>query len=158
MEAMTLSRRPPPAARAVESWYGAGPAASDPVEDIVATCRRIAVAGLHTDPESREFVRIERLLTWGYELFPVHSDCGALCGHPCYARLVDVPEEIDMLLILPTSDEPLSVLAAEAIRREVGAVWVEDAAIDAETAAELRCHGIAVVDRRSFQVEVARRH
>jgi predicted CoA-binding protein len=155
MEAMAgevaTSKAPP---GAVASRTGSPGAAE--MRCLLASARRIAVVGMTDDPESAAFLRAERLMAWGLQLAPVHSRCGKLFGCPCYERLADIPGEVDVVLVLPASDVPLAALAEEAIARRARAFWVEDGSIDERVAAALTAAGIAVVEGRSFQVEIAR--
>jgi len=125
------------------------------VRRFLGSARRVAVAGMEADPESVAFLRAERLLAWGFQLFPVHSRCGDLFGESCYQRLADVPGEVDVLLVLPTNRVAQRDLAAEAVAKQVGVFWVEDAPLDEFAAALLAANGIAAVEQRSLQFEVA---
>jgi len=127
------------------------------VEPFLTAPCRVAVAGMLADPQSVEFVRAERLLAYGFQLFPVHSHCGELLGHSCYAHLTEVPGPVDLLLVLPTNQVPQRDLAAEAIGKQVKVFWVEEAPLDRAVAARLAGCGIAAVEERSLQVEVALR-
>jgi predicted CoA-binding protein len=141
-----------PLGGAVFSWP---PPIGPEIRRFLANAQRIAVVGMEADPQSVEFLRAERLLAWGYQLFPVHSRCGDLLGNSCYDRLAEVPGPIDVLLVLPTNRVAQRDLAGEAIDKQIGVFWVEDARLDGGAAALLAANGIPAVEQRSLQFEVA---
>lgn len=92
---------------------------------ILENCRRIAVIGAGTDPNSASFIAIERLLGLGLELVPVFGDRESFLGLRCYGTLRDVPGKIDIVLVYPDESTDLLNLGREAVDKCVATFWIE---------------------------------
>ena len=92
---------------------------------ILENCRRIAVIGASTDPNSASFIAIERLLGLGLEIVPVFGDRESFLGLRCYGTLRDVPSKIDIVLVYPDESTDLLNLAREAVDKCVATFWIE---------------------------------
>jgi predicted CoA-binding protein/predicted transcriptional regulator len=92
---------------------------------ILESCRRIAVVGASSDPESPSFVSIEKLLGLGLEVIPVFPGRESLLGLRCYARLSDVPGRIDVVEVYPAEGIDFVELAKEAVQKQVSTFWIE---------------------------------
>src|SRR6266581_110865 len=69
---------------------------------VLESCRRIAVVGASSDPESPSFVSMEKLLGLALEVIPVFPGRESLLGLRCYPRLIDVPGKIDVVEVYPS--------------------------------------------------------
>jgi acetoin utilization protein AcuB len=92
---------------------------------ILENCRRIAVAGASSDPNSPSFVTIEKLLGLGLEIIPIFPNRESLLGLRCYARLSDFPGKIDIVQVYPDGDVELRDLAKQAVDKGVSTFWLE---------------------------------
>jgi CBS domain-containing membrane protein len=92
---------------------------------ILENCRRIAVVGVNPDPESPSFVALERFLGMGLEIIPIVPVRESLLGLRCYARVRDVPGNIDIVLVHPAEDIDLLPLAQDAVEKGVATLWIE---------------------------------
>jgi acetoin utilization protein AcuB len=92
---------------------------------ILESCRRIAVVGASSDPDSPSFVSIEKLLGLGLEVIPVFPGRESLLGLRCYARLKDVPGKIDVVEVYPNERIDFVELAKEAVQKQVSTLWIE---------------------------------
>ena len=92
---------------------------------ILENCRRIAVIGASTDPNSASFIAIERLLGLGLEIVPVFAGRESFLGLRCYGTLRDVPSKIDIVLVYPDESTDLLNLAREAVDKCVATFWIE---------------------------------
>jgi CBS domain-containing protein len=92
---------------------------------VLENCRRIAVAGVSSDPTSVSFVSLEKLLGMGLEIIPVCPGRESLLGLRCYARLRDVPGKIDVVQVHPAADVELLPLARDAVEKDVTTFWLE---------------------------------
>ena len=126
------------------------------IREFLKRYRRIAVIGMPSNDSSEAMTRARRLLAYDFELFPVHTDCKAPLGHACTSHLHAIPGEIDIVLVLPTSEVSLLHVATEAIQKRVRVFWVEDAAIDHDVATLLMQAGVQVVDQKSLEVEFSK--
>jgi len=93
---------------------------------ILENCRRVAVVGASSDPESMSFVALEKLLGLGLEIVPICPDRQSLLGLRCFPRLSDVPGKIDIVQIYPDDDIDLVKLAKDAVNKTVAAFWIEN--------------------------------
>lgn len=92
---------------------------------ILENCRRIAVVGADTDPNSPSFVAVERLLGLGLEIVPVFADRESFLGLRCYRTLGDVPGKIDIVQVYPKEGVDLVELARAAADLGVSTFWIE---------------------------------
>jgi CBS domain-containing protein len=93
---------------------------------ILENCRRIAVVGVGSDPESTSFVALEKLLGLGLEVIPIAPSRESLLGLRCFPTLSDVPGQIDIVQIYPDDDIDLVSLARDAVNKPVAAFWIEN--------------------------------
>ena len=92
---------------------------------ILENCRRIAVIGAGTDPNSPSFGAVEKLLGLGLEIIPVFPDRESFLGLRCYRTLRDVPGRIDILQVYPDEGIDFVGLARAAVDRGVSTFWIE---------------------------------
>ncbi|HXG52414.1 MAG TPA: CBS domain-containing protein [candidate division Zixibacteria bacterium] len=92
---------------------------------ILENCRRIAVVGASSDPESESFTAIEKLLGLGLEVIPVFPGRESFLGLRCFARLSDIPGQIDIVQVYPGPGVDLVALAREAVAKQVVTFWIE---------------------------------
>lgn len=93
---------------------------------ILENCRRIAVVGASSDPDSVSFVALEKLLGLGLEIIPICSTRQSLLGLRCYRGLCDFPGKIDIVEIYPDDGMDLVSLAKDAVNKGVAAFWIEN--------------------------------
>lgn len=92
---------------------------------ILENCRRIAVVGASSDPDSPSFITIEKLLGLGLEIIPIFANRESLLGLRCYSRLNDFPGKIDIVQVYPEADVDLPELAKQAVNKGVATFWIE---------------------------------
>ena len=92
---------------------------------ILENCRRIAVVGASTDPDSPSFVTVERLLGLGLEIIPVFLDRESFLGLRCYRTLREISGKIDIVQIYPGEGIDFVELARAAVDRGVSTFWIE---------------------------------
>lgn len=92
---------------------------------ILENCRRIAVVGGSSDPDSPSFIAIEKLLGLGLEIIPVFLGRESLLGLRCYPRLSDVPGKIEIVQVYAGEGIDFIELAKEAVQKRVSTFWIE---------------------------------
>jgi acetoin utilization protein AcuB len=92
---------------------------------ILENCRRIAVVGASSDPDSPSFITIEKLLGLGLEIIPIFPQRESLLGLRCYPRLDDVPGKIDIVQVYPDGDVDVRELSKQAVNKGVATFWLE---------------------------------
>jgi len=95
---------------------------------ILENCRRIAVVGASSDPDSESFVSMEKLLGLGLEIIPVCPGRESLLGLRCFGHLRDVPGKLDIAQVYPTEGIDFVELAREAVDKGVNTFWIEQGA------------------------------
>ena len=137
------------------SGHGFQNPADDEIRDLLKRVRTIAVVGLSPQRHRPSHRIAAYLIDRGYLVFGVRPDGEEILGRPCYPRLSDVPEAIDLVNVfrrprhLPQhTDETIAVGAP--------ALWFQLGVIDDESALRAQDAGIAVVMNRCILVEHGR--
>jgi acetoin utilization protein AcuB len=121
---------------------------------ILENCRRIAVIGAATDPNSASFVAVERLLGLGLEVIPIFTDRESFLGLRCYRSLCDVPGNIDIMQVYPNEATDFVNLAREAVDKGVATFWIEDGAAASREFEELLGNGrVQLVEFENLESE-----
>jgi predicted CoA-binding protein len=127
----------------------------DAIRAVLAKSQTVAVVGCSPNPE-RDSHRIAKLLqSRGHRVIPVNPGHRSILGETCYARLRDIPDQVDMVDIFRRSEE-VTPIVDEAI--EVGAriVWMQLGVIDERAAAAAQAAGLTVVMDRCPAIEYRR--
>ena len=121
---------------------------------ILEKCRRIAVIGAGTDPNSASFVAVERLLGLGLEVIPIFADRESFLGLRCYRSLRDVPGNIDIMQVYPNEATDFVNLAREAVDKGVATFWIEEGAAASPEFEELLGNGrVQLVECENLESE-----
>jgi predicted CoA-binding protein len=113
--------------------------------------QHLAVVGVSRDPKQFANGVYRQLRAGGRVLYPVNAAARGepLEGDASYARLADVPDPVDGVLVMVPAEAAVSVVH-EAIDRGVPRVWlhrgVGKGSVSSEAIQECRAHGVAVVD------------
>ena len=120
------------------------PNPSEEIEEILTTCRKIAVVGL-SPKESRDSNKVARyLMEQGYEIVPINPGQREILGKTCYRSLKDIPFQVDMAdLFLNPTRVPQAV--DQAIEIGVNAVWMQLGVVHNEAAQKAEKAGIRVI-------------
>ena len=114
-------------------------------QEILKSCRNIAVVGLSPD-ESKASNRVAIYLReQGYKIIPVNPRESNILGETCYASLSDVPEKIDVVDIFRKAEDVPPVVD-EAIKVGAKAVWMQEGIVNETAAKKARNAGIKVGD------------
>jgi uncharacterized protein len=131
---------------------GAAMEALDPIADLLARTRTVAIVGWSPDP-SRPSARIGAYLERaGFEVFPINPNARVVDGRPSYARLADLPRAVDLVVVFRRSEEALAHVE-EAIAAGARGVWLQEGITTVEGAERARAAGIAYVEDRCVMVE-----
>jgi len=138
-------------------------ASSDPdnpapqvLRDLFERIERIAVVGLSRFPEKPARRVPSYLAANGYDIVPVNPYAERILGKQAYARLADVPDPVDMVLVFRPSAEAGAVVTEAAARPERPAIWLQEGIRANAEVAAARAAGIACVqDLCSFKVHRA---
>lgn len=134
----------------------------DPIGELLATVRRIAVVGASPRPDRPSHGVLVRLAERGYDVVPVHPTAPDVAGIPAVASLAELAAGVERdgpidLVDVFRRPEHADEVAEEAVVLGAGGLWLQlgirsDAARVRATAA-----GLAYVEDRCLAVEVEAR-
>jgi len=118
-------------------------AGSDPIRELLAAAKTIAVVGLSDSPLRPSHGVSAYMQSHGYKIIPVNPNIAEALGEKSYASLVDVPEKIDIVNIF-RRPEFVEEVVDQAIQLQVPAVWMQEEVINERAAKKAREAGIFV--------------
>ena len=128
-----------------------------------ATVRRIltglgdtwAVVGLSNNRSRAAYGVAEVLRRFGKRVVPVHPKAEPVHGEQGYARLEDVPFDVDVVDVFVNS-HLAGAVADDAVTKGAGAVWFQLDVIDEAAYARTREAGLDMVMDRCPAIEIPR--
>lgn len=112
------------------------------------TGKRFAVAGVSRNPPQPANAIFRKLVTAGYEVFPLNPHVEVLEGARCYADVTAIPGEIDGVVIATPPQASLEVVKACAAKG-VKQVWFHKSlgpgSVSEEAVAEAKRLGLTVI-------------
>src|ERR1700748_3121172 len=127
-------------------------AGSDPIRDLLAGAKTIAVVGLSDSPLRPSYGVSAYMQSHGYKIIPVNPSIKGALGEKAVPTISDVKEKIDILDVFRRS-EFVPEIIDEAIRLKVPAIWLQEGVIHEQAAEKARKAGIQVVMDRSILKE-----
>ena len=128
------------------------PGAESAAVDRMLKARRIVIVGMSDDPSRPSHGIGGYLASHGYEVIPVNPNHDQVLGWKCYARLSDVPGDIDLVNVF-RRPQFCAEVTREAIEKGAKGVWLQ-AGIRNEDARQLAERaGIDFVQDRCIMVE-----
>jgi hypothetical protein len=118
-------------------------AASDPIRDLLARAKTIAVVGLSGSPLRPSHGVSAYMQTQGYKIIPVNPKIPEALGEKCYPSLLDVPYKIDIVNIF-RRPEFVEEIVDQAIQLKIPAVWMQEEVINLRAAEKARKAGMFV--------------
>ncbi len=128
----------------------------DPVSDILDNTVTIAIVGLSSNPARVSFGVAAYLQGAGYRIIPVNPNETTVLGQKAYARLEDIPEQIDVVDVFRRS-EYVPPVADSAIAIKAIALWLQLGIINEPAAEKARAAGLVVVEDACLLVEHKKR-
>jgi predicted CoA-binding protein len=125
---------------------------TDPVTELLAHAKTIAVVGLSDDPLRPSHGVAAYMQGQGYRIIPVNPQIESCLGEKAYASLLEVPEQIDIVNIFRRPDFVEEVVD-QAIQLKVPAIWMQEEVIHEKAAEKARSAGILVVMDRCILKE-----
>ena len=124
----------------------------DPIPELLANTKTIAVVGLSSDPMRPSFGVSQYMQRKGYRIIPVNPNESSVLGEKAYGSLSEIPEKIDMVDVF-RRPEFVPEIIEEAIRLKIPSVWLQEGVIHHAAAQKARDAGIAVVMDRCILKE-----
>src|SRR5216684_5665934 len=131
-------------------------ASSDAVAQILRGVKTIAVVGLSSNPMRASHGVAEYLKTAGYRIIPVNPNETEVLGEKAYARLEDIPEQVDIVDVFRRAEE-VPAVAESAIRIGAKVLWMQLGIENGGAAERARAAGLVVVEDSCLMVEHKRR-
>lgn len=129
------------------------------ISGILNEVKTIAVVGASANDVRPSFFVTKYLIDKGFDVFPVNPGQAGkeILGRTVYAKLVDVPEPVDMVDIFrPNEAVPGVVDEALALDPLPKVIWMQLTIRNDEAAARAEAAGIKVVMNRCPKIEYAR--
>lgn len=114
------------------------------IAGLLASSKTIAVVGLSSKTYRPSFGVSQYLQSGGYRIIPVNPNESSILGEKCYARLEDIPEQIDIVDIFRRSELVPEVVEA-AIQIGARAIWMQEGVVNEPSADRARRAGLFVV-------------
>ena len=121
-------------------------------EQILDTCRIVAVVGLSPDAERPSFRVASYLKDQGYRIIPVNPRLSQILGETCYPELTSIREAVDVVDIFRRAEETPAIVD-QAIAIGAKAVWMQEGVVNEAAADEARESGLLVVMDRCMRKE-----
>ena len=127
------------------------------IDNILKNTKTIALIGASVKEERPSNSVMRNLLNRGYQVFPVNPGRvgGKILGRECFAKLTDIPHEIDMVDVFRQSNAVPDIVE-QAIKCRVKTLWLQLEIGHAEAEAKARKNGIIVVSNRCPNIEFRR--
>jgi uncharacterized protein len=126
------------------------------IEEILRTCRTIAVVGASSNPARPSHRVAGYMKTQGYRMIPVNPNEQTILGEQVYPSLTSIPGAIDLVDVFRKAEDVLPIVE-EAIAKGTKAVWLQEGIVNEAAAARAKEAGLLVVMDRCWLKEYSRR-
>jgi len=129
---------------------------SDPIYELLARAKTIAVVGLSESPMRPSHGVSAYMQAAGYKIIPVNPQIAEALGEKAYPSLLDVPREVAAKIDLVDvfrRPEYVDEIVEQAIQLKIPAIWLQEDVINERAASKARNAGIFVVMDRCILKE-----
>lgn len=125
------------------------------IRALLAGAATVAVVGLSDRPYRTSQAIARALQGFGFRIFAINPNLGGpVLGEEPYARVQDLPEEVDIVDVFRRSEEVMPV-AEDAVAAGAKALWMQSGVVNERAAAYAKEHGLTVVMDRCIKVDYA---
>ena len=121
-------------------------------QQILQSCHTIAVVGLSSNPLRPSYEVAQFMQRRGYRIIPVNPLEAEVLGEKSYARLEDIPEEVDCVDVF-RRPEYVPPIVESAIAIGAKAVWLQLGISHDEAIARAQAAGLLAVQNRCLLIE-----
>ncbi len=125
---------------------------SDPIRDLLANVKTIAVVGLSDSPMRPSHGVSAYMQAQGYHIIPVNPQIEEALGERSYPSLLHVPGKIDLVDVF-RRPEYVDEIVDQAISLTIPAIWLQEDVINERAAEKARKAGMFVVMDRCILKE-----
>jgi predicted CoA-binding protein len=125
------------------------------IQRVLHSAQTIAIVGLSANELRASYFVGYYLRRHGYRVIPVNPRETQILGQKSHARLLDVPEPVDIVNVFRAPDA-LPGIARDAVTIGAGALWCQFGVINEEGARIAEDGGVTVIMDRCLKVEHAR--
>jgi len=129
------------------------------IRGILNTAKTIAMVGVSANVSRPSYFAFKYLLERGYHMIPVNPGLAGreLLGQKAYARLLDIPEPVDMVDVFRAAQHaPAIVAEALALKPRPQVIWMQLGIRNDEAARQAEEAGLKVVMNRCPKIEYGR--
>jgi predicted CoA-binding protein len=123
--------------------------------ELFREAKTIAVVGLSDSPGRASYGVARFLQAQKFRVVPVNPGLTEVLGEKCYARVEDIPGEIDIVDIFRKS-EYMPEVVADALTKRPRCIWMQEGVAHQEAAKTAEAAGVPVVMDRCILKELAR--
>jgi len=114
------------------------------IDKILKGSHVVAVVGLSANKERPSYGVSAYLKEHGYKIIPVNPNEDTILGERCYASLMSIDEQVDIVDIFRRSEE-VEAIVDEAIKMGVKVVWMQEGVVNEQAAKRARDAGLEVI-------------
>lgn len=114
------------------------------VFNLLVNTKTIAMVGASSNPEKTSHGIMKKLQSVGYRVIPVNPNEKEILGEVCYASILDIPEQIDLVDVFRKAETTVPI-AEEAIKIKAKALWLQSGIINEETASIAKQGGLLMI-------------
>jgi len=125
------------------------------IKDLLAQTKTIAVVGIKMEAFQPAFYVPGYMQSAGFKIIPVpvyYPDATEILGQKVYRKLVDIPDEIDLVNVFRRSNDVPKHLE-DILAKKPKAVWMQSGIDNDQVAERLAKEGIKVVQNLCLMVE-----
>ena len=129
------------------------------IRGILNTVKTIAMVGISPKDNRPSYFAFKYLLERGYRMIPVNPGQAGkdILGQKVYAKLLDIPEPVDMIDVFRASQHALPVVhEALAMTPRPDVIWMQLGVRNDEAAALAEAAGVKVIMNRCPKIEYGR--
>ena len=127
------------------------------IDQVLKKTKTIALIGASTKKERPSNSVMLNLLKRGYKVFPVNPvfEGNEILGQRCFARLADIPHQIDMVDVFRPS-KAVPEIVNQAIECKVKTLWLQLNIKHKDAENKAKSNGILVISNRCPNIEFKR--
>jgi predicted CoA-binding protein len=126
------------------------------LQELFERVEHVGVIGISRFPEKAARRVPSYLAAKGYDIIPINPNAGRILGRDVYARLADIPDQLDLVIVFRPSGEAGGFVEEIMQRPERPAVWLQEGIVAEKQVAGARAAGVtAVQDLCAFKVHRA---